>query len=147
MTVTISGHEGSDITLSVDSLTFTAANWDTPQTVTVNAAEDADAAQDETVTLTHAITGAEEYAAVTADDVEVTITERNTAGVSIDPTELTVAEGDSNSYTVVLTTRCPGADVTVVTDQRPMSINPTALTREASSYTVVLDPADRRRDH
>ena len=58
VTVTISGHAGTDLTLSTSTLTFTAANWDTPQTVTVSAAHDEDL-EDDTETLTHADSGGE----------------------------------------------------------------------------------------
>ena len=57
VTVTISGQEGTDLTLSGPdltngALTFTAANWDTPQTVTITADHDEDT-DDDTGTLTH----------------------------------------------------------------------------------------------
>ena len=136
VTVTISGHADTDITLSNDSLTFTAANWDTPQTVTVTI--DEDAAADQPVTLTHAVAGAEEYAAVTADSVTVTITEGDTAGVTIDPTALTVIEGGSSTYTVVLTTQ-PSADVTVTVsghDGSDVSVDKTTLTFTAANWNV-----------
>ena len=80
--------------------------------MTVNAGEDEDAVDEAEVTLSHAVSGASEYQNVSAADVTVTITDKDTAGVSIDPTELTVVEGQSNTYTVVLTTQ-PSADVTV----------------------------------
>ena len=114
VTVTISGHAGTDVTLDKTSLTFTPENWETPQTVTVSAAQDEDAAPDEAVTLSHAVNGTGEYQAVTAESVTVTIDEDDAARVSIDPTELTVTEGDATgaSYTVVLDTQ-PSADVTV----------------------------------
>ena len=56
VTVTISGHDAADLTLSGTPLTFTVDNWDTAQTVTVKAGEDADGAND-TVTLTHTASG------------------------------------------------------------------------------------------
>ena len=112
VTVTISGHAGTDVTLDNTSLTFTSGNWGTAQTVTVSAAQDEDAATDEAVTLAHAVAGAEEYEAITAESVTVTIDEDDAARVSIDPTTLTVPEGGDNSYTVVLDTQ-PSADVTV----------------------------------
>ena len=123
VTVTISGHAGTDVSLSDTELDFTTGNWDTAQTVTVTAGEDDDAVSDTDVTLTHAVTGASEYAAIAADDVPrvvVTITENDTpgvseddsAGVSIEPTTLTIDEGGSKTYTVVLDTE-PSADVTV----------------------------------
>ena len=48
MTVTISGHTGTQ-----DSLSFSTSNWSSPQTVTVTARDDADALTDPAVTLTH----------------------------------------------------------------------------------------------
>ena len=115
VSVTISGHTGSDLNLSAETLTFTSVNWNIAQTVTVSADQDDDAAADPAVTLSHAVSGASEYAAVSAGDipsVTVTIDEDDEAGVSIDPTTLTVLEGQSNAYTVVLTTQ-PSADVSV----------------------------------
>ena len=138
VTVTISGHDGADITLSNDSLTFTAANWDTPQTITVTAAEDPDAVADEAVTLSHAVSGSGEYASVTADSVTVAITEDDSAGVSIDPTALTVPEGSSSSYTVVLDTQTTG-EVTVTIsghDGSDVSVDKTTLTFIAENWST-----------
>jgi hypothetical protein len=61
------------------ALTFTAGNWDTPQTVTVMAIDDSDAeAHPHTTTLTHAISSDDEsYAALTVDDVSVDIGEND----------------------------------------------------------------------
>ena len=69
VTVTISGHSGTDVSLDDTELTFATGNWDTAQTVTVTAEQDDDAMADADVTLTHAVTGASEYAAIDADDV------------------------------------------------------------------------------
>ena len=60
VTVAITGHASTDLTLSgttlsSDALTFTTANWETAQTVTVKAAEDDDGVQDADVTLAHDI--------------------------------------------------------------------------------------------
>ena len=43
VTVTVAGHAGTDVTPSPATLTFTSLNWATAQTVTVTAANDADA--------------------------------------------------------------------------------------------------------
>ena len=69
-------------------MTFTANNWNTPQTVTVTAHHDDDAVDDDPVTLTHAVSGGD-YEGVTAANVEVTITEDDTPGVSVSVTALT----------------------------------------------------------
>ena len=112
VTITISGHEDAELSLNKTTLTFTSANWNIPQTVTVRAAEDDDSVSDASVTLAHAVSGTGEYASVTAESVSVTITENDTAGVSIDPTALTVVEGQGKNYTVVLDSQ-PSADVSV----------------------------------
>ena len=112
VTVTVSGHDGTDVSVAPSSLTFTSANWNVAQSITVSAAQDADAAADQAVTLSHAVSGTGEYASVTAESVTVTITDDDSAGVSIDSTALTVVEGGSASYTVVLDSQ-PTADVTV----------------------------------
>ena len=119
VTVTIGGHSGTDVrlsgqTLTGDELDFTPGNWNDPQTVTVTAAQDDDATHESGVTLSHAVTGASEYAAIAAavPSVSVTITDDDTAGVTVSETSLTIEEGDSGTYTVVLTSE-PSAEVTV----------------------------------
>ncbi len=83
VTVTVSGHASTDVTLSSNMLTFTVDNWNTAQTVTVEAGEDADGAND-TATLTHTASGGD-YAGITAD-LLVTVTDDDTAGVTIELT-------------------------------------------------------------
>ena len=114
--VTISGHEGADLTLdgttlTNNQLTFTTTNWGTAQTVTVKAGQDEDAAND-TATLTHTAS-AGDYVNVTKD-LPVTVTDDDTADIVLSETDLTVTEGDAagTSYTVKLATR-PSDTVTV----------------------------------
>ena len=70
VTVTISGHDGADLTLSGttltnNQLTFTTTNWGTAQTVTVKAGEDDDA-DNESETLAHTASGGD-YVNITKD--------------------------------------------------------------------------------
>ena len=111
VTVEIQVPEDTDIAVAPLMLTFTADNWNTPQTVAVTAAQDDDAVTDDPVTITHIVSGGD-YEDVTAAGVEVTITEDDTAGVTISTDVLEVPEGSSQSYTLVLDTE-PAADVTV----------------------------------
>ena len=91
--MTVSGHSGTDLTLSSpglsgdDELTFTTANWGTAQTVTVKAAEDDDAVTDADVTLVHDISSTDDsvYDALADQSVTVSITENDADGVSISP--------------------------------------------------------------
>ena len=71
VTVTVSGTSGTEVTATPSTLTFTTVNWDTPQSVTVKAAADANE-QDETVTLAHRASGGG-YGSVSIEDVSVTV--------------------------------------------------------------------------
>ena len=111
VTIAIQIPDDAGIALNQTALTFTADNWNTPQTIEVTAAHDDDAVADDPVVLEHTIRGGD-YEDVTAAEVEVTITEDDTAGVTLSTDALELPEGDSQSYTVVLDTepsgRCDG---------------------------------------
>ena len=142
VTIAVAGHADTDITLSGDTLTddaltFTSANWNIAQAVTVTAAHDGDATAPPDVTLTHTVTGTAEYATVTADSVIVTITDDDTAGVTVSETALSIDEGGSGSYTVVLDTE-PTADVTVAIAghaSTDITLSGDTLTNNALTFT------------
>ena len=90
--------------MSVDepSLTFTSTNWNEAQTVTVRVAEDGDALADETVTLTHEVSGGDYGTnAVTAEPVEVVIIETDTPTLSVSDARAGEASGQM-AFTVTL---------------------------------------------
>ena len=94
------------------ALTFTTANWDTAQSVTVTPVDDADA-NDETVMVGHAIIGYPRVSDSDVDEVAVTVADDDTAGVTVTPIELSLSEGGTAAtYTVVLDTM-PSGNVTV----------------------------------
>ena len=108
MTVTVGG-AGSGVTVDTDgeasgdqnTLTFTASDYAEAQTVTVSAADDANAV-DEVVTLTHTVSGADYGAnAVTAGSVVVTVADDETPRLAIDGPS--VNEGDVGSTTMTFT--------------------------------------------
>ena len=134
-TVTVAIDEGIGATapITIDPvslmLTFVPAEWNAVQTVTVTADQDDDALGG-TRTLTHTVTN---YPGVTsAANVTVTVSDDDTAGVTISPaTPLTVTEGGEETYTVVLNTR-PAGTVTVAIDEgigatAPITIDPVSL--------------------
>ena len=112
VTISLSFASGSDEDITVDktSLAFTTDNWDTAQTVTVSAAEDTDTANG-TATIDHTVSGGG-YDNVSVSSVTATEADNDAAGVTVTPTALTVAEGGSATYNVVLDTE-PSADVTI----------------------------------
>ena len=82
VTVTVAGHSGTEVTTSQATLSFTTSNWETPQTVTVTAAADANLVN-ETVTLTHSAASMDgNYNSITIDDVTVTVNDNDTANVA-----------------------------------------------------------------
>ena len=101
VTVTPSVSGSPDVAFEPSSLTFTASDWATAQTVTVSAAQDADAAND-TATIEHAIAGAD-YGAngATADDVSVTVDDDETAvTLTVNPAAV---DEDAEATTVTVT--------------------------------------------
>ena len=83
------------------SLTFTADNWATAQTVTVRAAGDADAVVDAAVTISHTVSSPGDYAGETASNVEVRIAESDTPTLSI-ADESVAEDAVSATFTVTL---------------------------------------------
>ena len=137
-----------DVTVSPVALTFTADNWNTEQTVTVSAAEDADV-RDDQATVSHAVSGAD-YGAnrVTAPSVVVTVADNDGRGVQMSPRDLALNEGGSETYTVVLNSR-PTGNVTVratVAGDGDVTVSPTALTFTAANWdtqqTVTVSAAE-----
>ena len=84
VTVTASGHSGTDVRVDTDegasgdqtSLTFTPSNWNVPQRVTLRAVEDADKADEASFTLTFTASGTTEYASIT-DTTSVVVSDND----------------------------------------------------------------------
>ncbi len=112
VTIAVSSANTAAVTATA-TLTFTEDNWNTAQTVTVMGVEDADANDASGVQLSHVVTSTgTAYAAVTAAAVSVTVNDDDTAGLTVTPGRVTVGEGGSGTYMLVLTSR-PSAAVTV----------------------------------
>ena len=124
--VTVSPTSGNPDAASVSgALTFTTANWDTAQTVTVTGVnDDIDNASDRTATISHTAASSDsDYGSVTVDAYSFTATNDDTDGLSFAPGSVNVGEASTVDYTVVLDTQ-PSADVTVT----PTSGNTDAAT-------------------
>ena len=82
VTVTVAGHAGTAVTPDPTTLTFTASNWDTAQTVTVTAGDDADTAN-HLISLTHSATSTDGgYSSIAIAGVTVTVNDNDTAQVT-----------------------------------------------------------------
>ncbi len=145
--VTVSVPANMGVSAHPTSLTFTSQTWNTAQTVTVTAADDADATTNPEVTISHSVSGGD-YGALSVDSVTVDITEDDAAGVTVSPTSLSVTEGTSGVYTVELTA-APTANVVVavsVPANMGVSAHPTSLTFTSQTWsteqTVTVTAAD-----
>ncbi len=136
VTVAVTGQASTDLTLDTASLTFTTSTWNTVQTVTVSAAEDDDAVND-AATLLHTASGGN-YGSVTGS-LGVTVTDDDTAALTLSTATLGVTEGDDAEYTVRLATQ-PTATVTVAisgTASTDLSLDSTSLTFTTATWNTV----------
>ena len=139
VTVAIEGITDTDLSPDNASLIFTTQNWSIPQTVTVTAEHDNDAVDEPQVTITHSVSSTDDptYGGLNVGSIVVTVTDDDTVGVTVTPTELTIDEGASSTYTVVLDTQ-PTADVTVTIEGPafPIAVDPASLTFTTQDWST-----------
>ena len=102
VTVTVTGHAGTDVAPDPESLHYTPQNWDAPQTVQVTAGQDDDS-DDDTATLAHTAAGGDYTGAETAE-VAVTVADDDHPRVQVGfaPGARSAAEGAAAELRVVL---------------------------------------------
>lgn len=117
VTIAISATDSTEGTVSPSSVTFTAGNWNTPQSVVITSVDDSSADGNVSYSV---ITGAAvstdmSYSGIAVADVLVTNADNDVASVVVTPTSgLSVSEsGGTTSFTVVLTSQ-PLSNVTVM---------------------------------
>ncbi len=118
VTIGTTSNNTAEGTVDKPSLTFTNANWNTPQTVTVTGIDDlvVDGNVAYNIVTAAATSTDTNYNGVNADDVAVTNTDNDSKGITVTPTSgLTTTEaGGTATFTVVLNSQ-PTADVTIGT--------------------------------
>ena len=137
--VTPTSAEWSAVTVPPMVLTFTTGNWATAQTVTVTAVEDTNAVS-EMVQVTHAASSGDSgYDSLTVDAVSVSVTDNDTAGVTIVASSpINVVEGGTGTYTVVLASQ-PSASVAVTPtsgNESAVTVPPTVLTFTTGNWAT-----------
>ncbi|WP_119070717.1 SBBP repeat-containing protein [Aggregatilinea lenta] len=127
VTVSFDTDDTTACTVNPSTATFSSADWDTAQTITVTAVDD-DAMNDPARSCTVLIdadtsTADTQYNGLNPDDIAVTVTDDDQPGFTVDPTALTLAESGSASsgeFTVRLNSQ-PATDVTI--DVTPSDTN------------------------
>ncbi|MEO8216430.1 MAG: Calx-beta domain-containing protein [Acidobacteriota bacterium] len=116
VTVAISSSDSSEGSVSVSSLTFTAADWSTPKTVVVTGVNDTEADGDipYTIVLAPASSSDANFSGVNPPDVSVTNKDDDAAGIVVTPTSglVTSEAGGTASFTVRLSST-PTSNVTI----------------------------------
>src|SRR5439155_1089007 len=116
VTMGLSSNDLTEGTVAPASLTFTAGNWNTAQTVTVTGVNDLVADGDVPYTIVTAAAASTDpnYGGRNGADVGVTNTDNDIAGITVIPTSgLTTTEGGGTAtFTMALTSQ-PTANVTI----------------------------------
>ena len=143
--VSLTSFDTSKLTVMPASLTFTTDNWNTTQDVTVTGVQDADG-WNHWEEITHEITlGGETHV---ADVTRVLVQDDDRPRLELSAENLTIAEGNSGTYTAVLT-EAPSADVTITlftTDSGAVTGRPGALDFSTTNWdtdqTVTVEAVD-----
>ena len=137
----VSGDSG-EAAVSPAALTFTPADWNTPQTVTVTGVNDwlIDGSQTTLVTLS-VVDGASDdnFDAVADQTVSVTTTDNDSAGLMLDRTAVSVSEsGTTATFTVALTAQ-PDTNVMLAVSSGDVDeavVSPVVLTFTPSAWNT-----------
>ncbi|MFP4556552.1 MAG: immunoglobulin domain-containing protein, partial [Bacteroidales bacterium] len=96
VTINIESNDTSEGTVTPSSVTFTPANWSTPQEVQVISVEDHTVDGDQPYTIEISLSNGNSYYNINPDNVTVTNIDTDEAGVTVTPTSLTTSEdGDT----------------------------------------------------
>jgi len=137
--VTLSG--GSQLSLSTSTLTFTSGDWDQAQSVGVTAVNDsvAEGAHSASIGLSASGTG---YIGLSIASINVTITDNDTAGTTVTPSQaseaITTEAGGAENITFTLATQ-PTANVTVLVSSSATTegtVSPSSLTFTPGNYAT-----------
>ncbi len=160
VTIAVESGDTGAATVSPTTLTFTASNWNTGQTVTVTGVDDdVDQLSDRSVTITHTATSKDDsYNTISIPDITATVVDDDIMGVTVTEsngsTQVTEASGTgrTDSYTVALDIQ-PSTNVEIKVRSRApaaATVSPATLTFTPSNWntgqTVTVTGVDDRVD-
>lgn len=129
----------AQVTAAISPVVFTSGNWNTPQTVTVTAVDDAIVEGPHTGTISHTVTSGDAvYNNFTVANVVANITDNDVPGATIVQSggNTAVTEGGAtDTYTMVLTSE-PSGDVTVTPTGTQVSASPLSLIFTSINWNV-----------
>ncbi|MEM7181164.1 MAG: hypothetical protein AAF518_09640 [Spirochaetota bacterium] len=144
--VTVTITDDSQATLSSNSLTFTTSDWNTAQTVTVTAVDDAVTEGPHTPSITHSVSSSDgNYNGVSVTDPSITILDNDNGDVTITQSgsDTSVMEGFGDDTISYVLTSMPTNDVTfsISFDTSQVQVNgsstsPVQLTFTSANWNV-----------
>jgi hypothetical protein len=141
--LSVSSGDMGEVTVSPMSLTFTSANWNAPQAVTLSGVDDLVADGDRQTEITITVVDAQSdvaFAGMSAA-AQATTMDDDAAGITVSASALTVAEGGTAVFTVRLDSE-PTEDVVVDVrslDESEVAVTPASLTFTPSDWSVPQD--------
>ncbi|MBK8171024.1 MAG: hypothetical protein IPK60_11865 [Sandaracinaceae bacterium] len=150
VTIGLSSDATTEGTVAPSSLTFTASDWNVPQTVTVTGVNDfvADGSKVYHIVIADAVSTDADYSGLVTPNVDVTNTDDDMRGLVVSPTSLSISEGGSAAtFTIVLTSE-PIQDVTIplAVMTGDATVNPTSVLFTSANWnipqTVTVTPVD-----
>ena len=140
--IVVSSNDTTEGAVSPSNLVFTTANWNVAQTVTATGVDDSEVDGDigYTIVTAAAISTDVNYAGIDPDDVSVTNTDDDSAGITIASTSgLTTTEaGGTAMFTVMLNSQ-PSADVSIAlssSDTSEGTVAPASLTFTSANWNI-----------
>ncbi len=139
--ISIASSDTTEGTVSPASLTFTEANWSTPQTITVTGVNDsiADGNQSYTIILDSAVSDDSNYNNLNPDDVTVINNDDDNAGITVSAIlDHTTESGDTATFTIILTSQAT-ADVNITiasSDTTEGTVSPMSLTFTSANWSI-----------
>lgn len=127
------------VTLSTSTIDFTSSNWNVPVEVTVTATDDTVSEGTHLGTITPTVlTTAYGYSGLSPAVINATITDNDSAGVSLSKTSALVTEGRAtDSYTIVLTTAPTSTvEVLLTASNARLSLSASVLTFTTSDWST-----------
>ncbi len=140
--VVISVSSDAQSSVSLSQVTLTSSNWEDGVEVSVTAVDD-DFVESAThlSTISHAVnnglTADNAFYSLAIPSVTNTITDNDSSGLVINPTSLTIDEGDSGSFTVRLAAR-PQNDVVLSlasSDDNVVEVSPSSVTFTSNNWS------------
>lgn len=115
VTMTVTSNDTSEGTIDKNSLTFTSANWNTPQVITVTPKDDnlLDGDVSYEIVLSNTTSTDPDYNGLVVSNVQVTNIDNEVPAISVTPVVLEMDEGQTKTFTVTLNGGKPASNVVI----------------------------------